>query len=133
MGRGGQGGHDVCNGHHEYASSLYPYSLHIPNILPASPTSFPRLPLAIPQVYAFGILMWEMYTAQRPYGNMKQQQLVEEVVMRGLRPKFPAHAPPAYIQLAQVGREGEEMKGTEGFTRPLHLDLHLFSHSESTL
>jgi serine/threonine protein kinase len=52
-------------------------------------------------VYAFGILMWEMYTAQRPYGNMKQQQLVEEVVMRGLRPKFPSHAPPAYIQLAQ--------------------------------
>ena len=30
-------------------------------------------------MYAFGILMWEMYTAQRPYGNMKQQQLVEEV------------------------------------------------------
>ncbi|GAX83961.1 hypothetical protein CEUSTIGMA_g11385.t1 [Chlamydomonas eustigma] len=53
-------------------------------------------------VYAFGILMWEMYTAQRPYGNMKQQQLVEEVVMRGLRPKFPAHAPTAYVQLAQA-------------------------------
>ena len=33
------------------------------------------------QVYAFGILMWEMYTAQRPYGNMKQQQLVEEVCL----------------------------------------------------
>ena len=30
-------------------------------------------------MYAYGILMWEMYTAQRPYGNMKQQQLVEEV------------------------------------------------------
>ena len=36
-------------------------------------------PLPPLQVYAFGILMWEMYTAQRPYGNMKQQQLVEEV------------------------------------------------------
>ena len=52
-------------------------------------------------VYAFGILMWEMYTAQRPYGSVKQHQLVEEVVMRGLRPKFPPHAPPAYIKLAQ--------------------------------
>ena len=52
-------------------------------------------------MYAFGVLMWEMYTAQRPYGSMKQHQLVEEVVMRGLRPKFPPHAPPAYIQLAQ--------------------------------
>lgn len=53
-------------------------------------------------VFAFGILMWEMYTGQRPYGNMKQQQLVEEVVMRGLRPKFPSHAPPAYVALAQA-------------------------------
>ncbi len=32
---------------------------------------------------------------------MKQQTLVEEVVLRGLRPKFPRHAPPAYVQLAQ--------------------------------
>jgi hypothetical protein len=46
--------------------------------------------------------MWEMFTGQRPYGNMKQQQLVEEVVMRGLRPKFPSHAPPAYVALAQA-------------------------------
>lgn len=44
----------------------------------------------------------QMYTGQRPYGNMKQQQLVEEVVMRGLRPKFPSHAPPAYVNLAQA-------------------------------
>lgn len=52
-------------------------------------------------VYAFGILMWEMYTGHRPYGSMKQQQLVEEVVMRGLRPRFPATTPAAYTALAQ--------------------------------
>lgn len=46
--------------------------------------------------------MWEMYTANRPYGSMKQQHLVEEVVIRGLRPKFPSHAPPAYVRLAQA-------------------------------
>eukprot|EP00798_Chlamydomonas_sp_ICE-L_P030868 gene30868-35912_t len=46
--------------------------------------------------------MWEMYTGLRPYGNMKQQQLVEEVVMRGLRPKFPADTPSSYINLAQA-------------------------------
>ena len=47
----------------------------------SGPTTLnPHPPLTPPlQVYAFGILMWEMYTAQRPYGNMKQQQLVEEV------------------------------------------------------
>ncbi|KAL6746275.1 kinase-like domain-containing protein [Haematococcus lacustris] len=53
-------------------------------------------------VYAFGILMWEMYTGQRPYGNLKQQQLVEEVVMRGLRPKFPFDAPQPYVSLSQA-------------------------------
>ncbi|GIL83127.1 hypothetical protein Vretimale_11467 [Volvox reticuliferus] len=57
-------------------------------------------------VYAFGILMWEMYTGQRPYGNMKQQQLVEEVVMRGLRPKFPGTAPAGYVVLAQSAWSG---------------------------
>ncbi|MEW5297631.1 MAG: hypothetical protein WDW36_000829 [Sanguina aurantia] len=53
-------------------------------------------------VYAFGILMWEMYTGQRPYGSMKQQQLVEEVVMRGLRPRFSSSTPPPYVALAQA-------------------------------
>ncbi len=43
-----------------------------------------------------------MYTGARPYGNMKQQALVEEVVMRGLRPRFPSHSPPAYMLLAQA-------------------------------
>lgn len=50
--------------------------------------------------------MWEMYTGQRPYGNMKQQQLVEEVVMRGLRPKFPSTAPAGYVVLAQSAWSG---------------------------
>jgi hypothetical protein len=45
----------------------------------------------------------QMYTGQRPYGSLKQQQLVEEVVMRGLRPKFPSHTPYSYVSLAQVG------------------------------
>jgi hypothetical protein len=68
-----------------------------------------HLPACLPaclQVYAFGILMWEMYTGQRPYGSMKQQQLVEEVVMRGLRPKFPSHAPHGYVILAMAAWSG---------------------------
>jgi hypothetical protein len=44
-------------------------------------------------VYAFGIIMWELFTGQRPYGNMRQQKVVEEVVLRGLRPRFPAGEP----------------------------------------
>eukprot|EP00798_Chlamydomonas_sp_ICE-L_P005664 gene5664-8989_t len=53
-------------------------------------------------VYVFGILMCEMYMAQRPYGNMKQQQLVEEVVMWGIRPKFNGSAPQEYVALSQA-------------------------------
>eukprot|EP00798_Chlamydomonas_sp_ICE-L_P005663 gene5663-8988_t len=53
-------------------------------------------------VYAFGILMCEMHMAQRPYGNMKQQQLVEEVVMWGIRPKFNGSAPQEYVALSQA-------------------------------
>jgi len=51
-------------------------------------------------VYAFGILMWELFTMGRPYGEMKQQQMVELVVMRGLRPVFPTYAPASYVALA---------------------------------
>eukprot|EP00878_Enallax_costatus_P023088 GHUV01024548.1.p1 GENE.GHUV01024548.1~~GHUV01024548.1.p1 ORF type:complete len:109 (+),score=36.74 GHUV01024548.1:140-466(+) len=34
------------------------------------------------------------------YGNMSQQKVVEEVVLRGLRPSFPAGTPLGYAQLA---------------------------------
>jgi len=38
----------------------------------------------------------------RPDRSMKQQQIVEEVVMRGLRPRFPSGTPRGYAELAQA-------------------------------
>lgn len=46
------------------------------------------------------VMMWELFVGQRPYGNMSQQKVVEEVVLRGLRPSFPVGTPLGYTQLA---------------------------------
>jgi hypothetical protein len=62
-----------------------------------------------------------MYTGQRPYGSLKQQQLVEEVVMRGLRPKFPSHTPYSYVNLAQACWSGSAQ------ARPSFEEVGVFS------
>lgn len=57
--------------------------------------TFPNLPLSF-------FVHCGVPALQRPYGSMKQQQLVEEVVMRGLRPRFSSSTPPPYVSLAQA-------------------------------
>lgn len=51
--------------------------------------------------YAFGIMMWEIFTCRKPYASFKLTKLAREVVLRGLRPAFPPTAPPMYKRLAQ--------------------------------
>ncbi|KAF5831320.1 kinase-like domain-containing protein [Dunaliella salina] len=95
-------------------------------------------------VYAFGILLWEMYTGARPYGSMKQQQIVEEVVMRGLRPRFPPGTPRGYAELAQacwsgaatsrpsfeeVERSNRSGSARSGGGRPSNLGHHYPQHA----
>ena len=43
----------------------------------------------------------EIPSPESPLMSPVLPPLPSQVVMRGLRPKFPAHAPPAFIQLAQ--------------------------------
>ena len=50
--------------------------------------------------FAFGIMMWEIYTGASPYSNMTRPQIMVGVVTHNLRPKFPETCPDWYKQLA---------------------------------
>lgn len=51
--------------------------------------------------YAFGILMWELYTGARPYSGLAPGAIAQRVFSEGLRPAFPPDAPEAYVRLAR--------------------------------
>lgn len=44
-------------------------------------------------VYAFGVVLWEMYTAQRPWAGMRQAQIVHTVCSLGQQLEFPYGTP----------------------------------------
>ncbi|KAG2440258.1 hypothetical protein HXX76_004370 [Chlamydomonas incerta] len=55
-------------------------------------------------VYAFGILMWEIFTGKAPYAQYADTDFVEvpaKVVKEGLRPRFPSDTPLHFKILAQ--------------------------------
>ncbi|KAG2494286.1 hypothetical protein HYH03_007639 [Edaphochlamys debaryana] len=56
-------------------------------------------------VYAFGIVMWELYTGQAPYAEYAAasfQDVPYKVVKEGLRPRFASDAPQQFKLLAQA-------------------------------
>ncbi|GLI70119.1 hypothetical protein VaNZ11_014925 [Volvox africanus] len=53
-------------------------------------------------IYAFGIVMWEVLTRQPPYAEFAPDfEGLPARVIEGLRPRFPTHCPAAYRALAQ--------------------------------
>lgn len=44
-------------------------------------------------VYAFGVVLWEMYTAQRPWAGMRQAQIVHTVCILNQQLEFPYGTP----------------------------------------
>ena len=43
--------------------------------------------------YSFGVLLWEMYTGQRPWAGMLQMQIIFNVTVQGKQLEFPSDAP----------------------------------------
>jgi hypothetical protein len=52
--------------------------------------------------YAFGILMWEVYTSKVAFGSVAPEDLARRVRDEGLRPRFPSSCPAAFSRLAQA-------------------------------
>ncbi|GAX74261.1 hypothetical protein CEUSTIGMA_g1710.t1 [Chlamydomonas eustigma] len=51
-------------------------------------------------IYAFGILLWELYTAAVAFKGIPSTMLGFHVVHKDMRPEFPDSTPPTYMQLA---------------------------------
>lgn len=64
-------------------------------------------------VYSFGILLWELYCAAKPFAHYSPFQLLNAVVQYDERPAFPSHCPAAYQLLAtQCMSKAHEVRPT---------------------
>lgn len=73
----------------------------ITHLAPEALQSTGKLTKAV-DVYAFGIIMWELFMGMRPYMGMRTIDVAVKVSKDGLRPEFPSNCLDSYQQLAQA-------------------------------
>jgi len=52
-------------------------------------------------VYAFGIVLWELFTGGQPFKGIQKVVLSYKIAKDGLRPEFPPEVPEDYVSLAK--------------------------------
>ncbi|KAK9807481.1 hypothetical protein WJX72_000374 [[Myrmecia] bisecta] len=52
-------------------------------------------------VYAYGVILWSMYTGQRPWAGMRHAQIIAQKFLGKASLPFPDHTPRAYRELAE--------------------------------
>ncbi|CAM9241803.1 unnamed protein product [Scytosiphon promiscuus] len=58
-------------------------------------------------VYSFGIVVWEVFSRERPWANKTRPTEILTAVLRGCRPSFPVDAPADIVDIAKACWSGE--------------------------
>lgn len=68
-------------------------------------------------VYAFGVLLVEMYVGERSFAGMRQPQIIHSIAVLKKHPELPASAPPfLQVGLLQTPRELSNPMAIKGLT-----------------
>eukprot|EP00210_Caulerpa_lentillifera_P000953 g923.t1 len=51
-------------------------------------------------VYSFGIIMWELWSGETPFRNMRYAEVMRAIVVDDRRPEYDGDAPPEYVSLS---------------------------------
>ncbi len=69
--------------------------------------------------YSFGVLLWEMYTGQRPWAGMLQMQIIFNVTVQKKQLEFPSDAPEQIKVCSEHSAQGPRLvaAGTRNMSR----------------
>lgn len=86
--------------------NIDPQDTHVSNLFQGTITHMAPEVIAVGRVgyasdvYAFGVLLWELYTGQHAFRGMPAALLGHAILREGRRPEFPHDCPPRYRDLA---------------------------------